>query len=121
MIVTVTGKHLEITDAIRSHVEKKASKLPRYLNSVMQVSVIVEAVATSLFAVEAIVSVQHHEDVVAREQGSDLYACIDLVMHKLERQLHKIKEKQRDNKHPSASPRQTIKPAGSSFEQEEVA
>lgn len=119
MIVTVTGKHLEITDAIRAHVEDKASKLPRYLDAVMQVSVIIESVATSLFAVEVIVSVQRREDVVAREQGADLYACIDLAMHKVERQLHKIKEKQRDNKHTPSSERQRMQQPRTG--QEEVA
>jgi putative sigma-54 modulation protein len=103
MLVTITGKHIEITDAIRAHIEEKASKLPRYFNSVSQVEVILEGNTGVVQNVEVIVSAEHYPDVIAREQGEELYACIDLVMHKVERQLHKIKEKQRDKKHPNAA------------------
>jgi putative sigma-54 modulation protein len=106
MIVTVTGKHIEITDAIRAHIEDKASKLPRYFNSVMQIEVIVEGTEGVMQNVEVIVSVEHREDVVARESGPDLYACIDMAMHKMERQLRKIKEKQRDNKYGTTAERE---------------
>lgn len=118
MIVTVTGKHIEITDAIRAHVDDKASKLPRYFDSVMQVGVVIEGNAGVMQSVEAIVSVEHRDDVIAREIGTDVYTCIDMVMHKLERQLRKLKEKQRDNKHV-APERERMAEGGST--QEEVA
>ncbi len=119
MIVTVTGKHIEITDAIRGHVQDKASKLPRYFNSVMQVGVVIESGTGPMSTVEVIVSVEHFDDVIARESGPDVYTCIDMAMHKMERQLRKIKEKQRDNKHPSATERERFIEGGST--QEEVA
>ncbi|NLK42587.1 MAG: ribosome-associated translation inhibitor RaiA [Planctomycetes bacterium] len=106
MIVTITGKHIEITDAMRAHIEDKASKLPRYMNLVSQVDVIVEKSTGVMQSVEIIASVEHCDDVVARESGEDLYACIDLAMHKMERQLRKLKEKQRDNKYPSPAERE---------------
>lgn len=108
MIVTVTGKHIEITDAIREHIEDKASKLPRYFNSVMQVEVIVEGSDSVAQNVEIIVSVEHRDDVVACESGPDVYTCIDLAMHKMERQLRKIKEKQRDNKYAAPAERERL-------------
>lgn len=108
MIVTITGKHIEITDAIRDHIEDKAAKLPRYFNSVSQVEVIVEKSTGVMQSVEVITSVEHRDDVVARETGEDLYACIDLAMHKMERQLRKIKEKQRDNKYGTPAERERL-------------
>lgn len=106
MIVTVTGKHIDITDAIRTHIEEKAAKLPRYFDSVMQVEAIVEGGEGVMNNVELIVSVEHRDDVVSRESGPDVYACIDLAMHKMERQLHKIKGKQRDNKYGASTERE---------------
>ena len=108
MIVTITGKHIEITDAIRSHIEEKASKLPRYLDSVMQIDVIVEGNEGVMRSVEVIVSVEHRDDVVARESEPDLYACIDKAMHKVERQLRKTKEKQRNNKYGTPAERERL-------------
>ena len=37
--IEITGKHVEITDALRKHAEDKVSKFPRYYNSVNQVQV----------------------------------------------------------------------------------
>ena len=42
MLFTITGKHIEITDALRSHAQDKVEKLPRYFDSISQVEVIVE-------------------------------------------------------------------------------
>lgn len=121
MIVTVTGKHIEITDAIRAHIEEKASKLPRYFNLVSQIEVIVEKSSGVMQSVEVIASVEHYDDVIARETSEDLYACIDLAMHKMERQLRKIKEKQRDNKHGKASERERLAEKMNTLEDHDVA
>ena len=99
MLFTITGKHIEITDAIRSHAEEKASKLSRYFNSITKVEVIIDDNSGGLSNVEVIASGEHNMLFVARETGEDMYACLDIVVHKLERQLRKAKEKQRSNKH----------------------
>ena len=108
MLVKITGKHVEITDAIRAHVEDKALKLPRYFSSISEIEVIVEGNEGIMKSVELVVSVEHSADLVAKEKGPDMYACIDLVMHKMEQQLRKIKEKQRDNKHVSPAERERL-------------
>ncbi len=108
MIVTVTGKHIDITDAIRAHIEDKAAKMPRYFDRVSQIEVIVESGSGVSRNVEVIASVEHQDDVVARESGTDVYTCIDQAMHKLERQLHKLKGKQRDNKYGTPAERERL-------------
>ena len=108
MLVKITGKHVDITDAIRAHVEEKALKLPRYFSSINGIEVIVEGNEGIMNSVELIVSAEHSEDLVAKEKGPDVYACIDMVMHKMEQQLRKIKQKQRDNKHVSPAERERL-------------
>jgi putative sigma-54 modulation protein len=108
MIVTITGKHVEITDAIRTHIEDKAAKMPRYFNRVSQIEVIVESGTGVAQNVEVIASVEHQDDVIAREPGTDVYTCIDQAMHKLERQLQKLKGKQRDNKYGTPAERERL-------------
>ena len=99
MLFTITGKHIEITEAMRTHAEEKTAKLPRYFNSINQIEVIVEGNEGGNPSVEIIARGEHSMVFVARESGADTYACIDLAVHKLERQLHRKKEKQRNNKH----------------------
>ena len=102
MLFTITGKHIEITEAIRDHAKEKADKLPRFFSQISHVDVVVDAGQGGMTEVEVIVRAEHFRDIVARESGPDAYSCIDIVMHKMERQLKKIKEKHRDNKRTSA-------------------
>jgi len=99
MLFTITGKHVEITDAIRSHAEEKTAKLPKYYNSINQVEVIIDGGDSSDAIVEIIARAEHNNVFIAKESGKDTYACIDLAVHKIERQLRRKKEKQRNNKH----------------------
>jgi putative sigma-54 modulation protein len=108
MLFTITGKHIEITEAIRTHAKDKADKLPRFFNQISHVEVVVDASSGKMTDVEVIVRAEHFPDVVASESGSDAYTCLDAAMHKMERQLKKIKEKQRDNKHTSAGQKEEV-------------
>ena len=103
MLVTITGKHVEITDAIREHAEEKVEKLHRYYDSITQIEVVLEGNEGGRQCVEIIVQAQHHGLLIAKEMGTDTYTCIDAAVHKMERQLRKTKEKQRGHKAASAA------------------
>ena len=99
MLFTISGKHIEITQAIREHAEEKTSKLPKYYNSINQVEVIIDGNSGGNTSVEIIVRAEHSKVFVGTETGDDAYRCIDMAVHKIERQLRRIKSKERDNKH----------------------
>ncbi len=100
MLFTITGKHIEITEAIRRHAEEKTSKLPKYYNSINQVEVIIDAnQGGSNTSVEIIARAEHSKVFVGSEAGEDAYRCIDMAVHKLERQLRRAKGRERDDKH----------------------
>ena len=102
MLFTISGKHIEITEAIRKHAEDKTSKLSRYYNSINQVEVIIDGNhGGSNISVEIIARAEHSKVFVGTETGEDAYSCIDIAAHKLERQLRRVKSKERDNKHTS--------------------
>jgi putative sigma-54 modulation protein len=95
---SITGKHVVITEAMRQHAQEKTSKLPHYLDSITKVEVVVEAAEKGTQSVEVIASGQHNKVFVAKESGADIYTCIDLAVHKLERQISKAKGIERENK-----------------------
>ena len=99
MLFTITGKHIEITEAIRRYAEEKTSKLPKYYNSINQVEVIIDGEPSGNTSVEIIARGEHSKIFVVTETGEDAYRCIDIAVRKLERQLRKKKGKERDNKH----------------------
>ena len=104
MLFTISGKHIEITEAIKAHAEEKTSKLPKYYNSINQVEVIVDGAQGGGMSVEVIARAEHSKVFVGTESGEDMYRCIDMAVHKLERQLRKAKSKERDNKHSGSHP-----------------
>ena len=106
MLFTITGKHIDITEAIRAHAEEKTSKLPRYYSSVNQIEVILDGNSGGSISVEVIARGEHSNVFVVTETGEDAYKCIDLAVHKLERQLRRKKTKERNNKHTGEGGRQ---------------
>ena len=99
MLFTISGKHIDITEAIRKHAEQKTSKLPKYYNSINQVEVIIDGGQGGNTSVEIIARAEHSKVFVGSETGEDAYRCIDMAVHKLERQLRRIKGKERNHKH----------------------
>jgi len=99
LLFTISGKHIDITEAIKKHAEEKTSKLPKYYDSINQVEVVIEDGPGGNTSVQIIARGEHSKLFVVSETGDDAYKCIDIAVHKLERQLKKKKQKERDNKH----------------------
>lgn len=99
MLFTMIGKHIDITDGMRAHAKQKIDKLPRFFDQLSHVEVVIDGSVGTTPVVEVVGRAEHFGDIVAKEAGPDVYTCIDMAVHKLERQLKKVKEKQRDNKH----------------------
>ena len=103
MLFTISGKHIEITEAIRRHAQEKTSKLPKYYNSINQIEVIMDGSEGGNTSVEIIARAEHSKIFVSTQTGENAYRCIDIAVHKLERQLRRIKSKERDNKRSGSS------------------
>jgi len=98
--VRITGKHADITDAIKAKIEGKISRLPKFYNIINDVEVIVEGNEGGIAgSVEIIVRARHNHIFVAKQVGQDMYGCVDEVIRKIECQLKRQKQKERDNKH----------------------
>lgn len=99
MIVTVIGRHMDVTPALKSYAEQKATKLEKYYDLIQEIEVVLEN-AKDTTRVEMIVNAEHRNTFVAHHDEGDAYACIDGCAHKLERQLTEHKKKFRNRKHP---------------------
>lgn len=100
MKFTIVGKNIALTDALKDTVERKLGKLDKYLNPDAQV--------------HATLSVQKNRQTIevtipsagmllrGEEVTEDMYASIDNVVEKLERQIRKHKTKLEKRMHESA-------------------
>lgn len=96
MNIQITVRNVELTDAIRSYVEKKVSKVKKYFDQVIEIHVVLE-VQKNVHIAEILVNAKG-VFLKGIEKSEDLYASIDLAMDKIERQLVKYKEKLKSKK-----------------------
>ena len=96
MQINVSGHHVEVTDSLQQYVETKLEKLERHYDRITNVHVILRVEKQGQKA-EATVRIQGG-DVFAEAESEDLYAAIDSLVDKLDRQLIKQKEKMKDHK-----------------------
>ncbi len=90
----VRGENIEVTQSIRDYVEKKIGKLERYFTNVPESTAHVNLKVYSDKTAKVEVTIPLPYLVLRAEETSpDLYASIDLVVDKLERQIRKYKTK----------------------------
>lgn len=94
MQVNISGHQLVVTDALRDYIGEKLDRLQRHFDKITNVQVILE-VEKLKQKIEATLHIAGGE-VVANAEHEDMYAAIDLLADKLDRQLIKYKEKQLD-------------------------
>ena len=102
MKVNLVGRHVDVSDDVREYIESKAAKLPRFYDRIHEIDVVLDH-ESEQFTAEMIVRVDRKHTFVARETGPDTFVLIDLVVEKIERQLTKHQEKNRNHKHDGKS------------------
>lgn len=97
MKIELTGHHIEVTDSLRNYVTEKMQKLERHFDKVGNIHVILD-VENNTQKAEATVHMSGH-DIFAESHGEDMYASIDALADKLDRQVKKHKEKLKNHLH----------------------
>ncbi len=104
MNLTISGHHLDITPALRSYVTTKLDRISRHFDQVVDIKV--------LLTVDKIKEKDHRQkaecnlhvkgkDLHAESQHADMYAAIDDLADKLDRQVLRYKDKAQDHHHES--------------------
>ena len=93
MQLTITGHHLEITSPRKAYVETKLERLQRHFDQITTIQVIL-TVEKMVQRAEANIHIAGG-DLFALAESEDMYAAIDALADKLDRQLIKHKQKHR--------------------------
>ena len=97
MQLSISGHHLEVTSALRDYVTEKLGRLERHYDHITNVHVILSVEKLQQRA-EATLHISGAE-LFADADCEDLYAAIDKLADKLDRQILKYKEKTQDRHH----------------------
>lgn len=101
MKIQMTGRHLEITPAIKQFVEDKLSALNKFSQNILSLHVIMEAQNKEVHSCEITLEGKHNLHLSAHAETKNLYESIKKAMDKLVHQL-------RDQKHTFADKRHRV-------------
>ncbi|MFT5593843.1 MAG: putative sigma-54 modulation protein [Oceanicoccus sp.] len=99
MQINISGHHVEVTQALKDYVHSKVEKLERHFDNItnVQVTLTVEKATQKAEATMHVSGAELH----ANADNDDMYAAIDGMTDKLDRQLLKHKEKMVNHRHGS--------------------
>ena len=91
MQITISGHHLEVTQALRDYVNNKLERVERHFERATSAQIIL-SIEKSQQKAEARIHVAGN-DIFADSRADDMYAAIDILIDKIDRQIKKHKEK----------------------------
>jgi putative sigma-54 modulation protein len=97
MNLNVSGHHLEVSPALRDYVREKLGRVTRHFDHVIDAHVVLSVDKLRQKA-EVTLHVRG-KDIHCASEDQDLYAAIDLLVDKLDRQVLKYKDKRQDKSH----------------------
>ena len=96
MNVSIVGKQLELTDALKNHVQGAADSLKKYNLDIISVRCVLSADEKNGkkgFSVEFAVNLAHMNTVVIKQKDKDVYAAIDLAIERAKKVLRRHHDK----------------------------
>jgi len=99
MQLIVQGKNIQVTDRLREYVEKKVSRLDRYLSTITEARMELASERTRSYEDRQVAQLTVRcKGVLLRseERSGDIFTSIDMVMGKMKRQIDRYKRKRRD-------------------------
>ncbi len=101
MQLNITGHHVDLTDSLKEYVSTKLEKLERHFDHISNVQVTLSVQKLRQIA-EATLHISG-ADIHATAEQEDMYAAIDQLVDKLDRQILKHKEKNVDRLHGASA------------------
>ena len=91
--VKISTRHGHLSEASQQNISAKAEKLLRIFDRITAIELTIDLVDSNSPRIDAKLSAEHKHDFVAHDQSDSLMASVDTVLHRLEQQLRKYKEK----------------------------
>lgn len=112
MHIYVNGRNIEITDAIKAYVKEKIGKVTHHYDQIQGIEVVLSVIKNPSVANKHVAEVTCKLNTGAihcEETAESMYASIDLLADKLDRQVKKYKDKTLSSKDKTASIRTNVK------------
>jgi len=97
MNISLTGRQLELTDAIKAHMTTSIETLTKYNMEIISVNVIASTQTKKgkeHSVVEFVINLAHKNSVIIKQNDGDLYAAIDLATSRAQKALRRMHDKE---------------------------
>lgn len=95
MQINITGHHIEVTPALKAYVTDKLQRIYRHFDHVISTDVILRVENHHKQAEAKVVAAG--KSLFAQESGDDMYAAIDGLIDKIDKQVRRYKDRVRDH------------------------
>lgn len=110
MQIAVTFRHMESSEAVRNYVEEKLARVRKYIEEPIDAQVVL-SVQKKIYHRAEVTMVAKGLTMKSAEEKDDMYAAIDLMVDKIERQLKRYKEKLKKHKGGNSSTQRRMEKA----------
>ncbi|MDQ1268626.1 MAG: putative sigma-54 modulation protein [Campylobacterota bacterium] len=100
MNISLTGRHLELTEPIKAHMNSSIETLSKYNMDIISVNVIASTQTKKgkeQSVIEYVINLAHKNSIVIKQNDQDLYAAIDLATARAQKAMRRMHDK--DNNH----------------------
>jgi putative sigma-54 modulation protein len=100
MNISITGRHLELTEAIKAHVNTSIETLSKYNMDIISVNVVASAQTKKgkeHSVVEFVINLAHKNSIIIKQNDDDLYAAIDIAISRAQKAMRRMHD--RDTSH----------------------
>jgi len=100
MNISMTGRNIELTDAIKEHITASVDTLKKFNLDIISVNVIVSTQSKKTkehSVVEFVINLAHKNTIVIKQNDQDLYAAIDLATDRAQKALRRLHDREVDH------------------------
>ena len=107
MEISINTRHVDLTERLQNHIERKTARLDRYMPNLAEVRVDLSSQKTRNVVERQVAQITVRDDrgtiLRAEERSSDMFASIDAVIDKLYRQIKRYRGKRIQNRRSAAA------------------
>jgi len=123
MNFTINGKNIDITDAIKNYVNEKIGRIVKHNNQIINIKITLSVnknPSVKKNNTAEVVCFVNGSVVKIKEDAESMYAAIDLLADRLDRQVKNVKEKLIKNKAGESIRTNNVEEGAAATEQEET-
>ena len=124
MNVSLTGRHLELTEPIKAHMNSSIETLNKYNMDITSVNVVASAQTKKgkeHSMVEFVINLAGKNSIIIKQNDDDLYACVDIAIERAKKAMRRMHDREVDHRKVGLNEIKAEANAGIDIKQEELA